>query len=839
MLSVLIGWATLLNLCPSDLPAYRDQPDQWILIYEGANLLSADKALVSFHWNIFEFGIVGVERSPEIKNWIQQNLELSEDETYVTWLPVDEFDLTFWQECKTSAQDVYDEARRHRQIFQAYSISQSPALKQALAVILSEAFPNRSDALTFLDQTPNALLPKAHLFIQAKKLSYLAAAALDIGKHQYCEQNLLAALSLYRNFEDRHRIGDTLRELGFLNTVIERFKQARIYFQDALNHFTPFTRRYMRISFELGWLALQQGRIAEAVDTFEKVVAFYESLEDPEYLIGTYDRFGTILLAAEAFQRSESYYRKALAIVKAGHGYPFDEANLHANLSNLYLQKGLYFQATLYADRALQLYPVNSKPESVIWTQNIKAKALVGLKNPSAAVYTHEEAFKLMLQLRSETQSGGLNRAFFDAALKQLENYLDSIWQLSHQNPEIAQRALVTYEIIRSSGLIKKLEPTGKKQLSKNKVSSKIAEVIQNRSHEKDILVYFFGSSHIYWWFLSKGQWSFDRISEAQQVEGEISAYLAAIKAPMAITDIQAKNLSKSLKTRLITSIPLIQPDSKRLVILADGPLQRLPFCILLGDSAAISYITNLSSLEKEQVNKLNQALLISDPVFGLSDKRLNHLPREGIVQADDFFRLSASAAETESLSAQLKHLGITHQRKNGFDARLDSFLDLDLEEYQLLHFATHAFAIPESPEQSGLIFSLVDNAGNSLSGYLKLSLIAELSIPANLIVLSACQSGDGAIFTGMSSLSLAQSFLYAGSGAVLATLWEVDDEATKEFMSVFYEQLLNEGKSAASALRAAQNKIKAIPHWQSPKHWAGFVLIGKNFTFSHSPAPF
>jgi len=151
-----------------------------------------------------------------------------------------------------------------------------------------------------------------------------------------------------------------------------------------------------------------------------------------------------------------------------------------------------------------------------------------------------------------------------------------------------------------------------------------------------------------------------------------------------------------------------------------------------------------------------------------------------------------------------------------------------DLAGYRIVHFATHATLDDVHPELSGLVLSLVDEAGNAQDGFLRLHEIYNLDLPADLIVLSACETALGKEVRGEGLLGFTRGFMYAGAPRVVSTLWRVDDRATAELMSRFYAAMLGPQRlPPAAALRQAQLSLTAVPRWSAPYYWAGFVLQG------------
>ncbi|HET8643847.1 MAG TPA: CHAT domain-containing protein, partial [Vicinamibacteria bacterium] len=132
-----------------------------------------------------------------------------------------------------------------------------------------------------------------------------------------------------------------------------------------------------------------------------------------------------------------------------------------------------------------------------------------------------------------------------------------------------------------------------------------------------------------------------------------------------------------------------------------------------------------------------------------------------------------------------------------------------------------------DRPDLSGLVFSLVDEKGAAQDGFLRMPDVYNLRLPADLVVLSGCQTALGREMRGEGLVGLTRGFLYAGARAVVASLWQVDDESTAELMRRFYRGILQENRRPPDALRRAQAEMSADRRWSAPFYWAGFVLQG------------
>jgi CHAT domain-containing protein len=123
---------------------------------------------------------------------------------------------------------------------------------------------------------------------------------------------------------------------------------------------------------------------------------------------------------------------------------------------------------------------------------------------------------------------------------------------------------------------------------------------------------------------------------------------------------------------------------------------------------------------------------------------------------------------------------------------------------------------------------SLVDENGKPVNGFLRLTDIFNLKLAAELVVLSACQTGLGQNIQGEGMVGLTRGFMYAGAKRVVVSLWNVDDEGTAAFMASFYQGMLQKGLTPAAALRAAQLTMQQHEKWNSPYYWAAFTLQGE-----------
>jgi CHAT domain-containing protein len=332
--------------------------------------------------------------------------------------------------------------------------------------------------------------------------------------------------------------------------------------------------------------------------------------------------------------------------------------------------------------------------------------------------------------------------------------------------------------------------------------------------------------------------------------------------ARLARTEADLREATAAL-SRMILNPAALLLGNKRLLIVADGILQYIPFAVLPAPAAKaqpliISHeIINLPSASALAVlrNELSgrkpaakAVVVFADPVFDRDDPRVKSAIKGQTVQVkeqapyrnfqralrefqitDDrgtISRLPFTREEADAILAAIPGAG--GMKAVDFKASRVTATSTDLREYRIIHFATHGLLNSEHPELSGLVLSLVDEQGLPQNGFLRLQDIYNLDLPVELVVLSACNTALGKEIKGEGLVGLTRGFMYAGAKSVMASLWKVDDVATAELMKRLYKKMLKEGMKPAAALRAAQVEMWNQKQWKSPYYWGAFILQGE-----------
>jgi len=302
-----------------------------------------------------------------------------------------------------------------------------------------------------------------------------------------------------------------------------------------------------------------------------------------------------------------------------------------------------------------------------------------------------------------------------------------------------------------------------------------------------------------------------------------------AVGSAMARIDAGARKLYQML----IAPVESALDGSKRLVIVPDGMLAYLPFETLLGkgrmiERFEISYAPSASALaalqqrERQRSSPQRSLLAFGDPAY--------ERPRSGtpllaslVERGLDLTSLPNSREEVTAIgslfSPTAKRIYL------GREAREESLKGEHLENFRFLHFATHGYFDEEHPSRSGLV--LAPGTDAKQDGVLQADEIMRLHLNADLVTLSACQTGLGKVLAGEGVIGLTRAFFYAGAQSLVVSLWNVNDAATAEMMKQFYTNLRN-GMARDEALRQAKlGLMRANSAWRHPYYWAPFVFMG------------
>jgi CHAT domain-containing protein/Tfp pilus assembly protein PilF len=677
------------------------------------------------------------------------------------------------------------------------------------------------------------------------------------------------------------KLGETLERSGRLDEGRRRLEEALAVQRDRDD------RRGQAIALNaLGTVFLKAGELERAKRSFDEALGMFREVDDPQGQAMAHHKLGRYHYAAGEPERAREHHEAAVplfrrsgdrqGVASAGYGVAracyalgdYDRAlatiedvlaaaeGLRTESESHQLRASYLASRRHYSDlHVASLMRIHEQePESGLdllalqATERWRARGLLDLL-VEAGVQVREGAPADLLarERRIGTELDGIERQRLELArepgndrvLQDLaERETALLVELDRSRSEIRRKSLRYQELTEHDPL----------RLSQ----------IQQDVLDPDtlLLVYFLGDERSFLWRVSREGVE----SHVLAPRGEIEQAAESFYEALPLRSSRAETLRAEAGGRL--SEMLLGPvagslDGRRLVVVADGGLHYLPFATLPLPGAApggsayeilldhqevvhlpsVSVVPVLRRLQAERKRAPKTVAVIADPVFAEDDPRLarSGAPAAGRDVAlreaarslgpGGLRRLSHSAEEARAILT-LAPEGSSFAAL-GFDASPALVRGGMLEDYRILHFATHGLVHRRRAELSGLVLSLYDAQGVAQSGFLRLHEVYDLHLRAELVVLSACETGLGQEMEGEGLVGLTRGFMYAGAPRVIHSLWKVGDESAAELMARFYRQLLEEHLPPSAALRAAQLSMRREERWRDPFHWGAFVFQG------------
>jgi hypothetical protein len=342
------------------------------------------------------------------------------------------------------------------------------------------------------------------------------------------------------------------------------------------------------------------------------------------------------------------------------------------------------------------------------------------------------------------------------------------------------------------------------------------------------VLAYFVGDRRSHAWLLTRGELRHTTLPGRRVLETFVGNFIERQRSASPAGTVSFPALLGDL---------LAGVSERRLLVLPDGPLHGLPFAAvpvpggrpgeLLVDRFAITSAPSLALALRAPLPRAaieTRVAVVSDPVYTPDDRRLMAAASPASQfrgpGSERLARLPYSAIEAQAVTRAFA--GAEVIQLAGFDATVARVVGLPSQNLSVLHFATHAEARRDAPEQSALFLSEYAQDGSPLPiDRLTAEDIRRSGLRADIVVLSGCATGDGRELRGEGVLGLTYGFLANGSDTVVASLWPVEDALTARFMQEFYTAYRATNR-AADALRTAQLRTRAT---SGPSVWASFIV--------------
>ena len=688
---------------------------------------------------------------------------------------------------------------------------------------------------------------------RAMQLTALGALYFRVGDAHRALETLRAAIQEQEKISDTRALVSTLRVAGNAASTIGQHDLALEYLRrsaslDANPHHTSRTRVLIASELrQVGDLRGADNELAQALTSSNKVV-HADSLAERARLRLAQRRPSDALADLRA---ADAAYRDL--------GLEFSRIETNSMLAQSLLEERDVAAAGRAADEALAIVSrlrVNSaNPE---WRARFlsaqyapfEARIAVDLATaPDAGIDPAWKAFRTADEVRARSLADQLahaGKAFrpdggdvdhlrdmltaqqlrLEARVQSSQTNDDTIGELRREIAET--RARLDEHRVRETPVL-----AGTSQLP-----ASLREVQKKLPEDTLVLAYFVGDSASHGWMLSRETLRHTTLPGRSQLQKLIEAVAEHPASPGGVRQ------SRTLLGNLLVGKLLDGMRERKLLIIPDGPLNGVPYAALpampgsetmLVDRFLIGYAPSLALAFAQPAparDRASRVAVISDPVYAADDKRLASLNAGARLRnareqsANKLTRLPYSALEARAVQETFGPKDTVSI--SGFDATRARVLELASQELSVLHFATHALAREDAPERSALFLSEYARDGSfHADSQLSTSDIMSSGLRARVVVLSGCATGDGSTLRGEGVLGLTYGFLANGTGAVVASLWPVEDASTARLMSEFYRAYRTHG-NASEALRTAQ--LRARASHPDAAVWSSFVVRANGF---------
>jgi CHAT domain-containing protein len=699
---------------------------------------------------------------------------------------------------------------------------------------------------------------------EATTLHNMAEVYLRVGEYQKARQYCLQALPLHRALGHQAGEAHTLEHLGTISASLNQPTKALDYYRQALAlwHAADSRQKISDVLGDIGSVYATLGQPTQALQYYAQALPLARAVRqrggEAKILAGIArverDRgnLGEALTQAEA----------ALSIIESGRSQLASPG-----LRAVFLAARRHYY-DLYLDLLVRLHerhPTEGHDAAALQTsERARARSLVDLlaeakidvqqgiapelKQREKA--THRRISSIQSQLiQAHSFAAGESPdqtkiAALEAELKQVENERQQLeMEIRQHHPAYAE---LHYPA-----------PIG-------------LNAVQDLLDERTVLLeYFLGREGAFLFAVTKNDSVVTRLPSASTLELRVKKLRQAVAQPTRAAFSNYLLQARWLYRELIEPVKRLLAGKQALVIAPDGILHYLPFEVLVqagrGDAGladvrrlpylirdyVVSYVPSatvlagLRAAREAGSGPRRSFLAYADPEYGEKAGPSSAALRSffGSLQPSKLKRLAWSRTEVARIAELYSEQDATlfvGEQVSEENVKAEG----RLSQYRFIHFAVHGLLNEAKPQFSGFVLSLPRTQQNPQSnsthrvdrnpqlaedGLLQVYEIFDLRLNAELVVLSACETGLGKEVRGEGLIGLTRAFLYAGTPSVVVSLWKVEDRSTAELMVQFYRHLRDGRVSKADALRQAQLELIRDGRFAHPYFWAPFVLVGES----------
>lgn len=680
---------------------------------------------------------------------------------------------------------------------------------------------------------------------EAKTLLNQGRLSFTLSRYGEALQFSSEALPLFQALNDREGEAAVLLLQGNVYFSLARYEEALQLYNQALPIFQAVQNRSEEANIIMNQASVAASllRYEEAIPIYQKALLIFRAIQDRTGEAQVLLNLGTIYRRLSRYEEAMRSYNQALPMFQQ-----LKNRNMEAHTL---VSRGIaYFSLSRYED-AIAGYKAALSVLQTLKNPNIEANALMNLGFAQSALRQFPQAeqslrraIAVFEQIRLDRLSEANKISLFEtqaASYRALQEVL-----IAQHQPETA---LTISEWGRTKALVERLtqqlQPTSSPVISQAPSLAALTQIAKSQNatlveysviddpkgREKQLFI---------WVVQPKGSIAFRQINLADVLPKQCSAISQLIgnsrdsigvrgsQSDWLIVDAETQKHPctqsdpdenfKTLYQLLIEPIADLLPTdpNQHVVVIPDRTLFLVPFAALksakgqfLIEKHTIRTAPSIQLLGKTRALKSRSsgqgALIVGNPL----------MPNDpGSVQAKQLSNLPNAEQEARAIAPLFNTQAIT-----GKQGTKQTILQ-QMSEVRVIHLATHG----SFDDRNGFKSWLALAPSEQDSGILTAEEVAQLKLKADLVVLSACDTGRGRV-TGDGVIGLSRSFITAGVPSVIVSLWAVPDAPTADLMQAFYQQLKH-NLDEAQALRQAM--LKTLKTHPNPKDWAAFTLIGE-----------
>lgn len=742
---------------------------------------------------------------------------------------------------------------------------------------------NYSKALSYYEKALKIAQEEKNKTNEGACFTNIGLIYLDLGNFAKALDYLEKALLIDKQIKninyismDLNNLGELYRRMAILSRNEKDFNKALNYFYNCLEitKKTKDIKTETRVLNNIGSICSEIGSLysekekyqeqyRDALKYFESGLKKAEEIQDLELIGIILTNMGVVYYNQGNYEESTKCYEKVINLA----------LGREQILWETYMESGRAYEKQNKLERALECYKYSiefiEKIRSSIDLEELKAKYLgtdkridayhylinflVNLYQPHSKEGNKLEVFKYIERAKARAFLDGLELSQVDITQGVDPEILNREKELMKDYSNLSTKLLAAeFASEEKNMLLEKLkERENEMESLKLEIRTKspayaelrYPEIITIKETQETLLnnntalfEYCIGKEHSYAFVITKKDLKIFPVPARDEIRKTVSDYLKTISDKDNNNFQLGNNLFKTLV------FPGLEKNIKTIIFVQDDILHYLPFETLIANKEKndwliknykIVYAPSVSSLReiikrKKAIGKKPQKdiLALGNPSFGSHETEGNGNDTIKEFFSNDsinLFRLKYSGLELDTISAIFaKSKQEIFQREYASEEKLKSN---NLAEYKIIHFATHSIIDDKIPARSSIV--LLQDEDPTEDGFLQTREIYNLKLNSDLVTLSACETGLGELIHGEGIVGLNRAFFYAGTSAVLMSLWAVNDQASCQLMERFYRHL----KSSESIMDALHNvKLEMIDSGvlSHPYYWAPFIVSGK-----------